>query len=312
MIVVLALASLLFLFYVHLQSQYSKSEFLDIYQIDYTTKEAFNETCDIKQPFVFYRGHAFALPRLFSENKQAVCVKDIADYRINSNLSFATSPVQNQEKEDEKKKKKKKEEEDAGICCSIDMPYNSALRLMCLDGSAEFFSEKNNLFLDEAGILDNVIRLDKELRPRYNIITTHDMLFGSMNLGTPLRYHTQSRKFIFVHEGTIRVKVASWKYTKYLKEKKDFTHYDFRSEVNVWDETEANKDRYLLENIQFLEIDISKGMILYIPPYWWYSIKYTHESTILFEYTYSSIINSLAFLGNWGQCYLQNANISYH
>ena len=191
------------------------------------------------------------------------------------------------------------------------MPFNSALQIMRLDAEAEYFSEKNHTFMDEAGILDTVIRLDRELRPRYTTLTTYDMLFGSIDVGTPLRYHTQTRKFIYVYQGTIRVKLASWKYAKYLKQKKDFLHYDFRSEVNVWDESKANKDKYLLDNVQFLEIDVTEGMVLYVPPYWWFSIKYTRADTLLFEYNHSSFVNNVAFLGNYAQCSLQNASIIY-
>ena len=346
MIFVLALVCLLCIFYVHVLAQYSKSQILDIYQVTYASNEALQQTCNIKQPFVFYRGRAFALPLFFTTNKQSVSVKDISDYRVTVEDAEAEEGAEAEaeagaeaEAEAEAGAEAEAEAEagagagaeagaEAGtesgagtglvledrsdvVCRGIDMPFYSALQIMRLDAKAEYFSETNYAFMDEAGILDTVIRLDRELRPRYTTLTTYDMLFGSIDVGTPLRYHTQTRKFIYVYQGTIRVKLASWKYAKYLKQKKDFLHYDFRSEVNVWDESKANKDKYLLDNIQFLEIDVAEGMVLYVPSYWWFSIKYTRADTLLFEYNHSSFVNNVAFLGNYAQCSLQNASIIY-
>jgi hypothetical protein len=43
--------------------------------------------------------------------------------------------------------------------------------------------------------------------------------------------------------------------------------------VNVWEP--QKKYAQEMERIRFLEFDVHPGYVLYIPPYWWYSIKYT-------------------------------------
>jgi hypothetical protein len=49
--------------------------------------------------------------------------------------------------------------------------------------------------------------------------------------------------------------------------------------------------------------------MLYIPPYWWYSIKFdSGTDTIVTSITYNSIMNCITNLPNWGLYYLQQTN----
>ena len=76
--------------------------------------------------------------------------------------------------------------------------------------------------------------LNKELRPIYSICLKHDALLGSLNFMTPLLYHTSTHKLIYPIKGeNIRIKMASWKYAKYLHEIKDFENLEHRLPINV-------------------------------------------------------------------------------
>jgi hypothetical protein len=58
-----------------------------------------------------------------------------------------------------------------------------------------------------------------------------------------------------------------------------------------------------------LEFDVLEGYVLYVPPYWWCSIKYSEEPTILTGFTYNSVMNCVANIPNWGLYFLQQHNI---
>ena len=69
---------LTFFLYFHIIKQYETSEDLEIYEMDYLDNENLQETCEIKQPILFYRGLQ-ELPDM-SQYKQLLNVKDIRDY----------------------------------------------------------------------------------------------------------------------------------------------------------------------------------------------------------------------------------------
>jgi hypothetical protein len=49
-----------------------------------------------------------------------------------------------------------------------------------------------------------------------------------------VEYHIDSRKFVNVVKGSIKMKMTSKKYTKYLDKIKDYENFEFSSRVNVW------------------------------------------------------------------------------
>jgi len=123
-----------------------------------------------------------------------------------------------------------------------------------------------------------------------------------MGASTPMRYHTEYRNFICVRSGKIQVKMTPWKSRKYLYPVSDYEHYEFRSPVDVWTN---NSD------CKFLEFDVDTGFVLYVPPYWFYSIKYAADDTELYGFYYNSLINCVANIPNWCMYYLQQQNTRY-
>jgi hypothetical protein len=172
--------------------------------------------------------------------------------------------------------------------------------------------------LDESGILEEIRSLDKEIEPVNTILKKYDLLLGSENAYTPLRYHTNTCQFFYIYTGKVHIKIASWKYSKYVNENKDFFTYDFRSSVNVWKEekevvntTDRTAEKYLLDNIPFIEFEVPENSIFYLPPYWWYSIRYTTSDTIILHYTYSTILNSMASVPDISTHYIKQWETTY-
>lgn len=251
--------------YVHIVNEYKLSEDLEVYEMDYSNNKNLQETCNIKQPVIFKRNKKIVFPSL-EKFKQTLMIKDLNDYYEKHETSVR----------------------------SIELPCSSFLQLLKTDTTSRYFSENNQSFIDEAGIQKIFSHLDLELKPDYSVQSNYDILLASTGACTPFRYHTSSRKYLYVVNGSIRMKMASNKYSKYLDEVRDFENLEFKSHINVWED----KDNSNIDKIQFVEFDVPSGHIVYIPPFWRYSIKYTEVGAIILENSYSSLINKVAFIGD--------------
>jgi hypothetical protein len=101
--------------------------------------------------------------------------------------------------------------------------------------------------------------------------------------------------------------MTPWKSQKYLSPINDYENYEFRSPVNVWSPQPKYKSD--VSKIKFLEFDVMPGFMLYIPPYWWYSIKFSDSSeTLITGFTYNTIMNCVANLPKWSLYYMQQHN----
>jgi hypothetical protein len=181
---------------------------------------------------------------------------------------------------------------EVGDVDSITLPYSSAITLMKTDTKSRFFSEKN------PDLATNWVGADNDLKPHMVVNSRRDIMFGSSGAVTPMRYHTEYRNFIFVKSGKIQVKMTPWKSRKYLDPISDYEHYEFRSTAEATD-----------SSIKFLEFDVNQGYILYVPPYWFYSIKYESDDTVLYDIHYNSFMNCVANLPKWCMYYMQQQNL---
>jgi hypothetical protein len=65
-----------------------------------------------------------------------------------------------------------------------------------------------------------------------------------------------------------------------------------------------------MDKIKFLEFEVVEGHMLFIPPYWWYSIKYTSETdSLVCGFTYSSVMNCVSNSPELMKYYIQQTNI---
>ena len=259
--------------YIHIISEYKVSEDLEVYEMDYKTNSNLQETCDVRQPVIFELPTKINFPSL-ETFKQTLTIKDLKDYYDIDKISVD----------------------------SVELPCSTYLQLIKNDASS-YFSENNHTFIDESGLGKIFTELDVYLKPNNVLSTKHDILIASDGVCTPFRYHTDSRRFLYVANGLVKIKMTSKKYSKYLNEIKDFENLEFRSQTDVWNNSTA------LDKIQFIEFDIQCGQVVYIPPFWWHSIKYSSPDTLLLECKYSSIANKVAFGFDLFRNYLQQHNV---
>lgn len=280
---VLIFITILFL-YIHIIDQYKKSEDLEIYEMDYSTNKQLQEVCNVKQPILFQ----FSIPSLenltFSNilekgSAADVNVKDVNDYFIDP-PPVSVDP--------------------------IGLSFKSFQGLVNTDTKSHYFTENNSDYIDETGLYKQIVEVNDFFKPDFSVQTRYDILSGSKNCITPLRHHTNYRDFYIVTAGKIRVKMTPWRSRKHLHSITDYENYEFWSPVNVFN----TQPRYIsdMEKLKFLEFDVSAGQVLYIPPYWWHSIKFIEVDTIVLKITYNSLMNITANSPNIVRYYLQQHN----
>lgn len=268
------------LLYLHISAQYKVSEDLEVYEMDYTNNKQLQEVCDLKQPilFLFRETH----PEFFNDftiddtNRNEVYVKDIHDYYVNNSTID-----------------------------SLLLPYQTTNTLMKTDSKSTFFSETNHDFIDESNLTSLYETNDAFLKPSMTAVTKYDIVFGSRNCVTPFRYHNHYRHFLCVQTGKLRVKMSPFKTRKYTPVIKDYDNYEFRTEVNVWKDTPPDPN---IEKVKFLEFDVQSGFVLYIPSYWFYSIQFVEENTVISTFTYDSYMNYIANLPDLARFFIQQQN----
>ena len=274
--------------YIHIAQQFKKGDDLDIYEMDFTSTKHLDDVCELKQPVLVNIENI--LPNLFSDitpeniarfSSHDVNIKDTNDY-------FVTEPTSVE---------------------SVLLPFSTSIRFLESDKQHHLISENNQDFLDESGLLKNIKTVDRILQPSLTVNSQYDLWFGSCNSVTPLRYHTDSRQFLCVTTGKIRVKMTSWKSTKYLHKYKDYEKYEFRSLVHP---TKPEKQFYNdYDKTNFIEFDVKAGYMLYIPSYWWYSISYLDDpSTYVCSIKYNTFINCLSNTWDLSVYFLQQQNIT--
>ena len=170
---------------------------------------------------------------------------------------------------------------------------HSAVKLFDEDKTASYFSENNADFLEETGVCKNMRYNDEFLRPYMVSNCNYDVMMASTNTCTPFRYEINYRNYLLLTQGSAQIKLAPPHSTKYLYPIYDYENFEFRSPVNPWNP----QPKYIadFDKIKCLEFTLLPGKTLYIPSYWWYSIKF-NDNTSISCFNYRTYMNNLAIL----------------
>jgi len=275
--------------YIHIIDQYKTSEDLEIYEMDYQSNIHLQEICSVKQPILFEFKSCFYsffenmnLNKILEQGSQDVNVKDTNDYY-----------------------RQKTDSAD-----SISLSMNSFYGLSKTDTKSHFITENNHEFIEDSGLYKKCAELNEYLKPPYTMNTQYDIRMGSSGAFTPMCYHTNYRQFFINISGKARVKMTPFKSRKLLHPIKDYDNYEFWSPVNVWN-TDAEYASEM-EKLRFVEFDIPVGYVMYVPPYWWYSIQYVNDpTTVILGVSYQSIMNISSNIPDIIRHFLQKHNTTH-
>ena len=141
--------------------------------------------------------------------------------------------------------------------------------------------------------------MDDFFCPKLCAHSGYSLLTGASGAKLPLQYHMNDRVFFFVTSGRISVKMTPWRSRKYIDIIKDYENYEFYSRMNAWDPKQIG------DKIKWLNFDVNAGHVLYIPPWWWYSIKFSSTDTRVATFKYQTYSNLLAHTVDLGRYYFQ-------
>jgi mannose-6-phosphate isomerase-like protein (cupin superfamily) len=291
MLVTFLIFIVLFFLYVHITAHYKKNEDLEIYEMDFTTNHDLQDVCNVKQPIIFdFRA---CCPELFEKdgiNLDKICEKyDKFLVKVKDSNDYWAMPV-------------------IEVVDAVPLSLGNYRTLAMTDSRARYYTDGNEFFMEDSGLQSTVEKVDEYLKPNYTVHKTYDILTGSAGTCMPMQYHNHFRRFLIVTSGHIHVKMTPWKSSKYLHPITDYENYEFRSLTNVWNPT-ANKSEKIradYDRIQFEEFDVHAGYVLYIPPYWWYSVKFAdNANTVFINATYDSAITMIADSADLARHFLQ-------
>ena len=267
--------------YIHIFYHIKTSNDLEIYTIDVPSKEKLEEICNLRQPVIFQFNNT----------------------NIKNNCSFQAIKDKYSAFDIKIRNTKEIDEEDT---LHVPLPLKESGALFTNDTESKFFTERNKDFLEETGVLKHFRHNDLFLRPPLVSNCKYDIWTGSENTTTPMRYFLNFRNFLYVTHGTISVQLIPPKSTKYLYLEKDYDNFEFRSPINTWEIQKEYASEF--KKVKMLEIEIKEGKILYIPAYWWFSVKFGKESSIS-VFHYRTYMNTVSILPEIFISLLQQQNI---
>jgi len=267
--------------YLHVQFHLKTSEDLEMYEIEQPSKDKLEEICDIRQPVLF----DFDSQKIEETSNKTF---------INNNYQAFEIKIRNIK------------EQDTNSELYMPLPIHAATKLFDEDKNSTYLSENNNDFLEETGVIKNLKYNDEFLRPYMVSNCNYDVIMGSNGTCSPFRYEINYRNFLLLTEGSAQIKLAPPHSTKYLYPIYDYENFEFRSPVNPW----SPQPKYVadFDKIKCLEFTLLPGKTLFIPAYWWYSIKFNNKTSISC-FHYRTYMNNLAIIPYVGMHALQIQNV---
>ena len=267
--------------YLHIQYHLKTSDDLEVYTIERPSKETLEEICNIRQPVIF----DFHNERLLESCNLATLDDNYGAFDIQ--VRDVTNKDENSE---------------------LYLPFllKEAINIFSQDKNEKYISEKNQDFLKETGAVKNYNYNDAFLRPPLVSKCIYDFMTGSIGSKTPLRYNLNYRNFYYVTSGKINIKLIPPHSSKYLYPIKDYDNFEFRSPVNVWNVQPEYKADF--DKVKVLDVSLTKGDIIFIPAYWWFSIEYEKMSSVC-AFKYRTFMNYLAISPEIVLSMLQGQNI---
>ena len=268
-------------FYLHIQFHLKTNDDLEIIEIEKTSKELFDEICDFRQPSLFdlEEEHYNILKILNYEN----LLDKYSLFEIKIRESF---------------------NKDNDILLPLQLHISS--KLFNKDKNSNYYTEKNYDFLKETGIVKIIKQYDYYLKPPLVSNCFYDLIMGSNGSFTPFRYDLNYRNFYTVLKGSVKIKLAPPKSSKYLYVENDYENFEFRSQINPWNI--ENKYKNDFSKVKLLEITLLPGKFFFIPAFWFYSFKFENNAVVS-SFHYRTYMNNISIIPQIAMHALQTTNI---
>jgi len=273
--------SIVLFLYIHMHFHLNTSDDLEIYTIENVSKDRLEEICNLKQPVLFDYTNNNLL--------ETVNIGKMEELYGAFDVNFRNIAEKDKESE-----------------IYLPILLNEVVKLFQNKLNNKIIIENNNEFLNETGLTKIYRYNDSFLRPPLVSICKYDFMSGSEESYTPLRYNISHRNFYLVTSGKVNLKLIPPSNGKYLQKENDYDIFEFGSPVDPWNVQDIYKPEF--DKVKVLDLDLTKGQIINIPPYWWYSIKYEKVSSIC-VFKYRTYMSTVSILPNLLMGLLQQQNI---
>lgn len=268
--------------YIHIQFHLKTSDDFELFELTDISKSKLEEVCDLRQPLTF-----------------TVDIDSLKDFNLENLLNKYSSFDLNLRNKDNNDKKSE---------IYLPLKLGKLIDVINEDKNSKYYSENNIDFLKETSLIKSLKINDGYFRPSMLLQSFYDLILGSDDTTTFLKYENNYRNFFIVIDGEIEIKLSPPKSTRYLDCKKDYDNFEFLSELNPWNVQENFKDNY--DKIKFMDVKLTKGNVIFIPAYWWYSIKLNKNCRIL-KLQYRTYMNYLAISPDIVKQFFQKQNIKH-
>lgn len=257
--------------YLHIRFHLKVNNDLEVFNVNEHRKERITEICNLKQPFTFNYHNPKMLEflnfnsLLKQQGKQNINVKKINDEDV------------------------------------LSIKLENALDLFEKDASNNYISCNNHNFLNNTNLV-KYFENDDSLKPVLISNKKYDILMAKSGLYTQMKYSLYNRNFLYVTQGSCKVKLFSPNNISNMDLKSNYQSLEYVVNMNPF------KDN--TDGFSQTEVELKQGSILFIPPYWLYCVYFQDNSVIsLFQYgTYVSNVSILpVIIKNFFQ--KQNVNI---
>jgi hypothetical protein len=251
--------------YLHVVFQLKKNNDLEVLELNSTDKVQLEEVCDARQPTVFHGINNDMIDRC---NIESIKTEYAAfDLKIMDNDPSENIP--------------------------LPLSLKESLELFRKDDESKYWTQNNNDFLEDTSLSKVYASNDELLRPYMVSNIEYDMIMGSDGATTRLAYEVNYRNYFLVTEGSVSLKLSPPKNTKYFHSVKNYELQEYYSDMNPWKPEEADVTNF--SKAKFLDVTLQKGQIIYIPAYWWYSIKLGKDACVA-VFKYRTYMNTIAIL----------------
>lgn len=263
-------------FYIHINNFIRTSDYLEIYEIENPSKDELNDFCKMKQPLLIKN---LDIDNLMNINTEFI---------TNNYNSFEIFLYNNYTKK------------------NTFLSFDKCTELFKKDLSGQYISFGNNLFLNETTLYKHLKNYDNIFRPMNTFESCYDIISGSIDSNTPLKCEYNIRNLFIVTEGNVEIMMCPPINNKFLYTYNDYEKMEQISNINIKNIEKKYESNY--RKIKFLKLNLSKGDIVNIPPYWYYTIIIKEDKTILLNYKYKTFINIITLIPNYLLCFIQKNN----
>jgi hypothetical protein len=273
--------------YLHIQFHIKTSDDLEIFEVDEPSKQLIEDICDLRQP------------TLFNLYCQEIANETCLDNIVSKYNAFDI------------KIRNTKDTMEANDVAFLALPLHSLQQVLqhqdaSLSSMSTFISEKNMDFLVETNVRKYFQGNDLICRPPFVSNCYYDIIIGTCNSFTPFRYELNYRNYFITTQGSVEIKLCPPKYKRYLFAIHDYDNFEFYSPINPWQPQSQYTSEF--NKVKCLQFTLPIGKTFFLPPYWWYSIKFNNQSSVSVM-KYRTIMNNIAIFPQLSLHTLQSHNI---